>query len=142
MIDYLSYDRAAQAVCLHGKEGCSLIPSRSILSWLSQKCMLSGASLQGRKEAYRKLMHARKYIPVLVCLHPPELYLPCGPARDESACWLSFGAICFLERRKTRCVVHFQDGLTLELEGYERLQRAVYNASVFMRLIHSSQSSQ
>lgn len=162
MWDYLYYDYLHSSVCLCSKHQTQRIHASSLASYLNEICLQHGSTLQGRKEAYAHLMHQNKFIPVLVSLSPLLFYLPDSSLHDPALRWISYEQIEEIipvsvknretdkERmdsvlnntaQKNRCIVRFRDGLELPLQA-ARIQRVYFKASVYLKLLYSSQSSQ
>lgn len=60
MILYLNYEWNTGNVCIYTDHGKEYRPCRSISAFLNSRCQMEGSTLQGRREAFAKIMSARK----------------------------------------------------------------------------------
>lgn len=142
--NYMNYDYLHACVRLHFAGGQMEVRAPSLNSYLNGLCQQAGSCLKTARQVYTRRMRQRKYIPVLIQLQPPLLFLPSTSVKTDSLCYVNFARIAAIEedKEKNRCIITFVDGLQLKTENYRRMERNYLNAEWYLARLYSSQSSQ
>ena len=140
--DVIYYDFSQSQVILENQAGLVRLSCTSLDAFFNACTLCFGHSLAGQKEAYRKLMHGRKFIPLLLSADPLLFFLP---IRTHGACiYLNFSLIQypFENKTKNRSSLRFADGLQIADLSIGQVERNYLNAKWYLSSIYSSQSSQ
>ena len=82
MNNFIYYDYASSSVCKVQEDQSDFVKASNIPSYLNQLCLENGSSLQGRKDAYKYIMHQSKFIPIRI--HSSLIYFPTKAVADGS----------------------------------------------------------
>lgn len=138
--DVIYYDFLQSQVILKNQNHKYAI-ARSSLNLFFNRCAQSfGHSLNGQKEAYKTLMHAKKWIPILVSQNPLLLFMPLK--QKDLTIYINYSRLEYHPQQKKRSTLSFVDDF--QLEGLQTIQveRNYLNAKWYLKKIYSSQSSQ
>lgn len=99
-----------------------------------------GHSLSGQKKAYQNIMHANKFIPLLISQNPLLYFLPLQ--QDHLKIYINFARLRYRPIRKNRSILTFVDDFPFEDLQTKQIERNYFNAKWYLNKIYSSQSSQ
>lgn len=131
--NYIYYNYATSQVCTVKEERSSYICSRSVEHYFDELCILHGSTLEGRKKAFSKLMEQKNFIPVVVQVHPHEIYFPIKPMKDPQNIWICYEEIASIEQKNKTCVIHFKDQTCLECEHPQRIKKQMHQIFRFLK---------
>lgn len=75
-MNYLYYEFKTSQVCIVKENEKKYHNSMSINAYFNEKCLMNGASLKGRQEAFMYQMKVKKFIPIIVSVPKQEIYFP------------------------------------------------------------------
>ncbi|MGM9960197.1 MAG: hypothetical protein ACI32F_02660 [Allobaculum sp.] len=140
--DVIYYDFSRSQVILENQKGLIRHSCSSLHAFFKACTLYCGHSLAGQKEAYKTLMHARKFIPLLLSQDPLLFFLPV--CTDGAWMYLNFSRLQFpcLNAEKNRSSLYFVDGLQIAGLMSGQVERNYLNAKWYLSKLYSSQSSQ
>ena len=138
--DVIYYDFLQSQVILKNKNHKYAIARTSLNLFFNCCAQRFGHSLNGQKEAYRTLMHAKKGIPILVSQNPLLLFMPLK--QQEWTIYINYSRLEYHPQRKNRSALSFVDDFQLEGLQTSQVERNYLNAKWYLKKIYSSQSSQ
>lgn len=133
MHNYIYYDYLTSQVAGIKEESIDYIKSSSIHNYLNTRCLQHGSTLQGRKESFKYLVHQTKFIPILICQDPLELYFPTSALKDPDCIWINYAQIDHIEKQEKKCVIIFKDQTHLVCDHAKRIEHILIKIRFFLR---------
>ena len=124
-MNYFYYEYAQSAICQIKEDEKEYRYARSSNSFINEKCLNHGSTLQGRKEAFMYQMNIKKFVPIVVSLHPVEIYLPTTSKSNYECIWINYANIDHVEYEKKKCTLYFKDHTLLECENPQRMKKII-----------------
>ena len=115
MILYLNYEWNTGNVCIYTDHGKEYRPCRSISAFLNSRCQMEGSTLQGRREAFAKIMSARKHIPILTSIRRKEVFMPYGVCSSPDAIWINLEAVKYYHPKESQTCITFVNDASLTI---------------------------
>lgn len=138
--DVIYYDFLQSQVILKNQNSQYAISHLSLNMFLSRCAQSFGHSLLGQKEAYKSMMHAKKWIPILLSQNPLLFFLPIK--QGDLTIYINYSRLEHHPQQKDRSTLSFVDDFQLEGLQTNQVERNYLNAKWYLNKIYSSQSSQ
>lgn len=97
----------------------------SINAYFNEKCLMNGASLKGRQEAFMYQMKVKKFIPIIVSVPKQEIYFPNKSKKDPNCLWINYANIQHVSYYDSFCRILFKDGTYLDCTHPKRIQHSL-----------------
>lgn len=141
-VNFVVYDYLHSGVKLHADTETRFEKASSLHAWLNLRCLKAGTSVDGAKASASLLLDSRRHLPILVSLHPLELWM-IDRDPENRVVLINFAHISSIETtQKNRCRIRFADGFCMESANAKQTERIFLAAQKFLRRVYSSQSSQ
>lgn len=124
-MNYFYYEYAQSAVCKVKEDEKEYQCARSSSSYINEQCLNHGSTMEGRKEAFTYQMNVKKFVPIVVSLHPVEIYIPTTSKNDYDCKWINYANIDHVEYEKKKCTIYFKDHTLLECENPLRIKKTI-----------------
>lgn len=124
-MNYFYYEYNNSSVCKVKEDEKEYLPTSSTKKFLNNLCLEHGSNLQGRKEAFMYQMNIKKFVPIVVSLHPVEIYIPTMSLESSECRWINYSKIDKVIYEKKKCTIYFKDHTLLECENPERIKKTI-----------------
>lgn len=131
MNNFIYYDYASSSVCKVQEDQSDFVKASSIPSYLNQLCLENGSSLQGRKDAYKYIMHQSKFIPIRI--HSSLIYFPTKAVADPECIWINYYSIDYVNYRKKSCTIFFLDHTALHCANSKRIKHILQSIGQYVQ---------
>ncbi len=121
MANYIYYDYAKSKVCKVKEDQASYVSSTNIQSYLNNRCLRHGSTLDGRKKAFQYQTNCKKLTPIQVSHN--EIYFPTLNTRDPNCHWVCFQEIDHIEYKEKTCTIFFKDYTCLQCSHPNRIRK-------------------
>lgn len=124
-MNYLYYEFKTSQVCIVKENEKKYHNSMSINAYFNEKCLMNGASLKGRQEAFMYQMKVKKFIPIIVSVPKQEIYFPNKSKKDPNCLWINYANIQHVSYYDSFCRILFKDGTYLDCTHPKRIQHSL-----------------
>lgn len=124
-MNYLYYEFKTSQVCIVKENEKKYHNSMSINAYFNEKCLMNGASLKGRQEAFMYQMKVKKFIPIIVSVPKQEIYFPNKSKKDPNCLWINYANIQHVSYYDSFCRILFKDGTYLDCAHPKRIQHSL-----------------
>ena len=120
-----------------GEKEC--IQNMKALSWLQDRCISNGSSVEGRITSFRVLTQTLQKTPVLISERTRVIYFPLFGIRDAHAVWIRYDTVMnFKSRSSHETEILFSGGMKMTFPADRRvISGQMKRCEVFLEKLRS-----